>query len=261
MSDNLLFLHLSDLHLTSDPATRLHGFDPEAQLRRVLAHIEHMPIAPAFCIISGDLVDDGEPAAYARLRALLAPLRARLPVLLGLGNHDARPAFRRTLLDHATALMGEDAPCCFAQRFGDVHVLMLNSCVAGAVWGLLGAAQFAWLDDQLREPAPGGDLLVVHHPAARPGVPWLDDDLLRDADALAEIIAGRRLLGVLAGHCHVASAAPFAGTLAVTAPGVVFQFDPHPRRREEIVLPGSGFALGAIGGGALTYNPIMLPGG
>jgi 3',5'-cyclic AMP phosphodiesterase CpdA len=259
VSGEIVFLHLSDLHLTADPATRLHGFDPEAQLRRVLARIERLPIAPAFCIISGDLVDDGEPAAYARLRELLAPLRARTPVLLGLGNHDARPAFRRTLLDHPTALTGDDDPCCYARRFGDLRVLMLDSRVPGAVWGALGADQLAWLDAQLREPAPGGDLLVVHHPAARPGVPWLDDDLLRDADALAEVIAGRRLLGLLAGHCHVASATPFAGTLAVTAPGVVFQFDPHPRRREEIALPGCGFALGAIRDGALIYNPIVLP--
>jgi 3',5'-cyclic AMP phosphodiesterase CpdA len=122
----------------------------------------------------------------------------------------------------------------------------------------LGRAQLDWLARELREPAPGGDLLVVHHPVTPPGLPWLNDLLLVDAPALAEALRGHQPLGILAGHCHAASAAPFAGTLAATAPGVVFQFDPHPGEGDK-VLPGCGFNLCTVGPSGLIVNPVLLP--
>jgi Icc protein len=260
VTDDLLFVQLSDTHLLADPAARLFGIDPAERLRRVLAYLDALPVAPAFVIVSGDLTHDGTLAAYRRLGELLAPLERRgLPVLLGLGNHDARPAFRATLAVAAAGPDGDsDGRCYYSHRVGDLRVLMLDSLVPGEVWGALGQAQLDWLARALRAPAPGGDLLVVHHPVTRAGVPWLDELLLVDAAALAEVVQGHPPLGILAGHCHNASASHFAGTLAATAPAVVFQFEPYPGERGQ-VRPGSGFNLCRAGRAGLVVSPVLLP--
>jgi hypothetical protein len=89
-------------------------------------------------------------------------------------------------------------------------------------------------------------------------VPWLDDLLLTDAPALASVVRGRPLLGILSGHVHVASATPWAGTVAITSPAVAFQFAPFPPS-EDKVEQGHGYSLCTIRDGALTVNPVWLP--
>ena len=260
MSGGHLLVHLTDTHLLADPTARLFGFDPDAHLRRVLTHIAALPIEPAAYIVSGDLTNDGSTAAYARLaEALTALTRPGTPVLLGLGNHDERSAFRQMFGEWLDGVAPDaDGRLYYSRWIGDLRIVMLDSLAPGQVWGDLGSAQLDWLARELDRPAPGGDLIVVHHPVTSPGVPWLDDLLLVDAAALAEVVRGRPLLGILAGHCHVGSAAPFAGTLASTAPAVIFQFDHYPGPAGK-VLPGLGFSLCTIGRHGLIVNPILLP--
>lgn len=258
MTGDWLFVQSSDTHLLADPAARLFGVDPAECLQRVLAYLDTLPVTPAFVVVSGDLTHDGTPSAYRRLAALLTPLERRgLPVLLGLGNHDARPAFRATLAVEMVERDG-DGRCYYSRRLGDLRVLMLDSLMPGEVWGTLGPAQLDWLAQALRTLAPADDLLVVHYPVTRAGVPWLDELLLVDADALAAVVQGCSLLGILAGHCHAGSASRFAGTLAVTAPAVVCQFEHYPGAQGK-VRPGSGFNLCHAGRDGLIASPILLP--
>lgn len=248
------FLHLSDTHILADDGDLLGG-NPARNLRRVIERVVDLPVAPRFCLISGDLAHDSGAAGYRRLRGLLEPLAARgIPLIAGMGNHDDRAAFRRAFLGAAD---GDDAPYYHASVHDGLRVIMLDSLVPGAVAGMLGEAQCSWLADQLRQPAERGNLVVLHHPAAPSGIPWLDTDLLRDADALRAALAGRRVLGVLAGHCHTASATPFAGTVAVTAPAVAFQFRPGVTDGDR-VAQGCGFNLCTVRDGALVVNPLMV---
>jgi 3',5'-cyclic AMP phosphodiesterase CpdA len=254
-------LHLSDTHLPPEAGTLVQGVDPAHALTLVLDEVLGLPIVPIACVVSGDLTRDGELAAYRRLMALLSPLRERgIPLLLALGNHDARPAFRQALPELPFAFPDADAPCCYMQLVGDRRVIVLDSLLPGEVRGRLGADQLAWLDGLLRQPTPGGDLLVVHHPVTPPGMPWLDDRLLDDAAALAEVLRGRPLLGILSGHCHIGGATAFGGTLAITAPAVAFQFDPFPRD-DQTVVSGHGYNLCTIQHGHLTVNSVLLHGG
>jgi 3',5'-cyclic AMP phosphodiesterase CpdA len=253
----MIFLHLSDTHLLSGEPAELYGVEPAAAVRRVLDHIAGLPVAPAFCLVSGDLTHDGAPASYAQLRMLLAPLEARgVPVLLGLGNHDDRAAFRQVFGDGPAG--PADGAYCYSRVIGDLRVLMLDSLLPGQVAGALGAEQLSWLADHLQTPAPGGDLLVVHHPLVSPGVPWLAGELLQDTAELLAVLAGRPLLGILSGHCHCGGSTVVAGTLNATAPATIFQFEPHPRDGQKI-RPGSGYNLCAIDAGRLIVNPVLVP--
>lgn len=248
MPDEITFLHLSDTHLLADDGEAM-GVRPAAQLRRVLARITTLPIAPRFCLHTGDLVHDSGVVGYAHLRRALEPLG--VPLVATLGNHDERVAFRQGFLDEPD---GDDRRYMTVRDFDGLRVIALDSLVPGAIHGELGAAQLAWLAEALAQPAPRGTLIALHHPVALTGFPWLANGLLRDASALAALLVQRPILGVLTGHCHAPSVAGFAGTLAVTAPAVACQF--VPGLAETTITPASGFNLCTVRDGALLVTPI-----
>ncbi|MCS6802794.1 MAG: metallophosphoesterase [Chloroflexota bacterium] len=259
--DELIFFHLTDTHLTGGAEDLLFGqVDPAANFRAVAAEIRRTGLRPAFIVISGDLAHAGAPAAYAQLRSLieeeLAPLGA--PVLLSLGNHDNRVAFRDVILGERG--IDEATPYYYSQRFGGVRVLVLDSMVPGATYGELGEEQLAWLDRELANPAEDGDILVVHHPVVHRGIIRVgeDDLILRDRAELARILTHRSVLGILTGHTHVVTAASFAGTTAFTGTATAFLGDPSTRDGGRM-LNGAGFNLCTVRDGTLIVNSIVLP--
>jgi len=255
------FVHLSDTHLLPEGATSPHGLDPAANLRQVADWVAAEGLEPTFFLISGDLSNDGDPESYRHFATALRALEGRfgVPVLLGLGNHDRRGPFRRLVLGES---VGDDdeTPYYYSRRIGALRVLMLDSLVPGEIDGELGAAQLAWLAEELRTPAPGGDLVVLHHPVTPRGIPRVREYPLRDAAALLALTAQWPLLGILGGHTHVTTAAHVGGTLAITAPSVAFQFDPTGRVGLRLIA-GAGCNLCTVRDGQLLVNPIVLPGG
>ena len=252
------FIQLTDLHFPPQPEDHPYGSDPVGNLRRVVARVRQMAVHPCCILISGDLTDDGLPVSYRHLKSALADIRELfgVPVLLGLGNHDRRIPFRQIILGETTA-QDEHARYYYSTRIGDLRILMLDSLVPGALHGELGSQQLAWLADQLCDPAPDGDLVVLHHPVLPRGLPRATDNILVDADALRSVLRGHPILGVLAGHSHVVSAAPFGGTIAITAPAVGSLFDPG--KVDGIrMLDGTGFNLCTIRDGTLIVNPIIV---
>ena len=61
-------------------------------MARSVAEINRLDPLPDVAVITGDLVDHGEPAEYEHLRALLSPLA--MPVFVIPGNHAAREPVR-----------------------------------------------------------------------------------------------------------------------------------------------------------------------
>jgi len=262
MSDNAItFIQLSDTHFYPAGATAPHGLDPAANLRRVADWVETEGLDPSFFLISGDLSNDGDPESYRHFATALRALEGRfgVPILLGLGNHDRRGPFRRLVLGEP---VGDDdqTPYYYSRQVGGLRVLMLDSLLPGEIDGELGAAQLAWLAEELRRPAPSGALVVLHHPVTPRGIPRAQEYPLRDAAALLALTAGRPPLGILGGHTHVSTAALAGGTLAITAPSVAFQFDPTGRAGLRLIA-GAGCNLCTVRDGQLLVNPIVLPGG
>src|SRR5687767_5855497 len=98
MSGETVFLQLSDTHVLADEGELL-GFNPARNVRRVVEKIGTLPVVPQFCLISGDLAQDGRVESYRHLRRLLEPIAARgVPLLPVVGNHDDRAALRQGFL-------------------------------------------------------------------------------------------------------------------------------------------------------------------
>lgn len=217
------FLHLTDSHLPP-PGELLYGCDPAPRLAAAIADIavRHGPgsAAPAaFAVLTGDLVRDGEPVGYARLRAMLAALPC--PAHLLLGNHDSRPAFRAGF---------PEAP---VDRYGFVQqalptpaglCLFLDTAETGQAFGRLCPARLAWLAERLAE-STGPVLLFLHHPPFTVGLPAMDAIALRDPVALWTVLAPHapRLRHLFHGHLHRPIAGHWHGIPTSSVCGTAFR--------------------------------------
>jgi 3',5'-cyclic AMP phosphodiesterase CpdA len=230
-------IQLSDLHVV-EPGGLLYGvLDTAATLRVALAHLEASGLRPEALILSGDLTDTGSPAAYARLREIVEPVAARLgsPVLYAAGNHDDRSALRAAFFDAGRAdARGLDpaavppahGPIFYARWLGGLRVAVLDSSVPGHPHGELGPDQLDWLADLLREPAPDGTVVVLHHPPVPNPNEVMDLIPLRDDGRLAAVVRGSDAKIVLTGHWHSPSASLLAGVPLWIAGATAYALDP-----------------------------------
>lgn len=252
-------IHLSDTHFLAGNRPLGGGYDTSANLTATLARIDAMRIAPDAIVITGDLTDLGEPEAYASLRAVVEPFAARLaaPVVWVAGNHDERPALRAGLLDAAPT----EEPVTGVWDLGGLRLIALDSTVPGWHHGELGDAQLSWLRDLLAHPAPLGTLLAFHHPPLPSHVPLFDILELRDQPALAEVVAGTDVRGILAGHLHYSTHGTFAGVPVSVAAATCYTMDlAAPAAKVNGMDAGQSFHLVHVYADTITHSVVPVAG-
>ncbi|WP_278262454.1 metallophosphoesterase [Nocardia sp. AG03] len=235
-------IQLTDTHLRA-PGELVHGaVDTEANLRRVLTHLRTAGQRVDALVLSGDLADDGAPAAYRRLRALVAPVAAELgaELVYVMGNHDERVAFAAELLDRAP--IDPTVPHDHRTEVAGVRVLALDSTTPGRHDGRLEQAQLDRLAAELRTPAPRGTVLVLHHPPLPSAVATVDFLKLEDAHRLAEVLAGSDVRMILCGHNHLTGAAALAGIPVWIGPALSYRIDPLPPVGRHRGFTGFGYS-------------------
>jgi len=201
-------LHLSDTHFVADGD--LYGsVDSERNLRQLFAELEASRGRPEAIVFTGDLADTGDPAAYARLRAIVEPAAARLgaEVVWVMGNHDDRGAFREGLLDQVPS----GTPVDRVHMIGGLRIIALDSTVPGRHHGEISGEQLDWLAEELSVSAPHGTILAMHHPPVPSVLDLAVLVELRDQAGLAEVLHGSDVRSIIAGHLHYSSTATFAG--------------------------------------------------
>ena len=200
--------HLSDTHLVGDGP--LYGaVDATARLRQVLAEAEASGARPDAIVVTGDLADKGEPDAYALLRAVMEPVAERLGALVvwAMGNHDDRAGVRHALLGEPAS----DDPIDRVDEVDGLRIVTLDTSVPGHHHGEIRQSQLDWLARVLREPAPHGTILALHHPPVPSVLDLAVLVELRDQHRLADVLRGTDVRTVLAGHLHYSTTAMFAG--------------------------------------------------
>lgn len=220
----MLIIQISDMHVKVPGDLYKGKVDTHAHTARAVKHILEFATRPDAVLATGDLVDAGSAAEYAALRDLLAPLD--MPVYLIPGNHDDRAALRHAFAGNGHAYLPPGSgPLCYAVEDHPVRIVALDSLIPGAVGGRLGADQIDWLEATLAARPEAPTIVMLHHPPAHPGVPWLDRIGVEDAAALGAVIGRHcQILRVLSGHDHRPVQRLWHGTLSVTAPSTAHQF-------------------------------------
>ncbi|MCC7286731.1 MAG: phosphodiesterase [Burkholderiaceae bacterium] len=220
----LCIAQITDPHIRAENRLAYNRVDTTAGLRRTVAEVLSLPQAPNAVVMTGDLVDFGQPAEYARLREVIAPLP--MPVYLLPGNHDDRDALRAAFPDHA--YLGGGVPVddggSFAIQYrvaiGPLQLIALDTVVPRESHGALCSRRLDWLTAQLDECVGQPVVIAMHHPPFTTFISHMDAiGLLSGSDTLAAIVARfPNVERVICGHLHRAIETRFGGTIAATSP-------------------------------------------
>lgn len=217
----MLLAQISDTHVLAAGRKLFGRVDTAACLERAVAHLNALRPRPDIVLVTGDLVDDGSPAAYGNLHRMLAALES--PFSLLPGNHDDR-ANLRAAFPHLPALPrgGE-----FLHHVIDGYaprIIALDTVVPGEDGGTLCPDRLSWLSERLNERLDQPTLIAMHHPPFVTGIEEMDSINCANSAALGEIVARHpQVERIVCGHVHRPICMRWHGTVVTTAPSTAHQ--------------------------------------
>jgi len=218
----MLLCQISDPHIVAPGGLAYNRVDTPRMLERCVRKVLAQARLPDVTVITGDLTDHATAEEYGTLRELLAPLAARMPIYLVVGNHDDRDVLRAAFPDHPH-LAGEGG---FVQYVVDdfpVRLIVLDTLIPGAPGGRLCSDRLAWLDSTLAQ-SNKPTIVAQHHPPLVTGLMIMDQMALEDPAAEEDVIRRHpQVERVICGHYHRNVQARFGGTVASLCPSAAHQ--------------------------------------
>jgi Icc protein len=204
---------LSDTHIFAPGNGNLRGMDTAHSLARVVTVAQTLPLD--LVLVTGDLSQDETPESYQRLKEILHPLQ--VPIHYLVGNHDNSTAMLQawgtTLATQPRALVQDGW-----------QLLLLNSTVAGEVWGKLSPSTLDWLAKCLMQCCLP-TLIALHHPPIVPDPQW-QKSVLTNPEALYQLVDRYpHVRCVIAGHVHQPLHYQHGHVAYLTAPSTCLQYD------------------------------------
>ncbi len=262
-------VHLTDTHIMAGgrwrPRAGNFEFDTEASLRNVVEAVRALDPAPAFAVLGGDLAspdllhrdrtltaDDYEPS-YRLLVEILSKLPC--PVHFLVGNHDDRVAFNRILRADAPT---PAAPHYYSFDYQGYHFVALDSHEPGQAAGFLDPAQLSWLHDDLERNRHRPTLVFVHHHPWPLGLAWLDTMMIKNGQALMDMLgAHRQVRWVVCGHVHLDQAIQRGTLTLLTTPSTGVQLSKVSQAAK--ALPGPpAFRIIDVAGDEVSTRVLHL---
>ncbi len=241
-------LHLSDLHLCSSPDAIIYGVNPYENLRKSLERIQTIKGTIDFCVITGDISNDGSRESYELADKSLSLLP--FPVYVTNGNHDDYHNLIK--LKHGKLLYRPHIT-----RQG-IDFLFLNSVAISEDGrnrskGLLGDEELerVWRVKDQSNPT----IILMHHPVLTTDS-WMDRRILINREDFVSIVATiPQIVAVLSGHNHHSFKKKHGSCLFSTSPSVSTSYSDQLLPYEEAF--SSGFDLLSIEID-ITYKTIYL---
>jgi Icc protein len=237
---------LSDTHTPHDPGNRFGGFYPYRNLKEAVGRIS--VDMPDRLLVAGDVARlTGSPGSYDSFKKLMAPIAAKRPIHLVVGNHDDRDNFRQAFENYTGDWAQMDGKHVVAANAGPVRMILLDSLLWVNLFpGQLGQMQRLWLETYLRASDETPTILFVHH-TINDGA----NDMM-DAGQLVDIIGPMtKVKAVVFGHSHACSFSELHGIHLINVPALGFTFSAHEPIGwidAQLTARGGEFTVRAIGG-------------
>ena len=191
------FIHFTDTHLLG-PAGRLHGLDPEARFKSCIESIKQSHSDAECCVITGDLADRGEDAAYELFADQIH--RFDFPCHLIVGNHDDREKFTHYF---SQVPVDDDGFVQYVVKVSAGVFILLDTVMTGSTSGAYCDTRQAWLRDTLAAHVNEPVFLFMHHPPFDIQLPGIDRIGLIDKLVFAEIVRPyKNIRHLFFGHAH-----------------------------------------------------------
>lgn len=256
MEPSVRFIHLTDLHIVhpghADPHLKS---DTTANLRAARAMIEAMDPPPSFIAVSGDLTNHGDAESFRTLRSLMDGIG--IPVLWALGNHDSRAGFYEGMLDRTHDL---DQPYNHEAVIDGIHIITLDSTRRARIGGFFSEGQLDFLAAALENHSDLPKLLMFHHGPSLDMDPEGEWESLNgdDTEALAEVIDGYDIVGMLTGHLHMDRVAHWYGVPVVLGMSLHCALDPVFGGEGIRTVEGASFTVCELrpSGLTVTFSPM-----
>lgn len=191
---------ITDTHIKLPGKLAYGVVDTADYLRKAVQRLNEQQPRPDLVVMTGDLVDSGDPREYAHLREILAPLE--IPFILVAGNHDERQALRTAFHDHdylpSTGFLHYVIEDKYALR-----IIGLDTVIPGSGAGELCEERLQWLSDQLAAQPDRPTLVLMHHPPFQCGIAHMEKVGLMGIDELADVVRPHtQVQALLCGHLH-----------------------------------------------------------
>lgn len=269
-----IIAQLSDIHIGAEGSASLdQAAGPVRALRAAVTSLLTLPVRPDCLVLTGDLVDNGRPAEYARLLALLSPLG--MPIHPLPGNHDDRAALRAAFAGHPGVagdgngpFPSDQAPVQYAVELPDIRLICCDTARPGTPYGEMDQARLGWLDATLSARPDLPTVIAMHHPPYPTGLGFVDSLRPADRSAFTAVVARHdQVRRIISGHAHRGSLGTVGRVGAVTCPSTYRQLhlDLRPPGQASWTGEPAGYALHVVGpDGIVThfcpigdYRPLM----
>jgi 3',5'-cyclic-AMP phosphodiesterase len=212
------FIQISDCHLGPLASETLLGLNTDESLHDVLALIAAQEPNIDAMVCTGDIASAGHDSCYYRFLTIVqqyfsAPI-AWLP-----GNHDSVAIMSTVALPYI--------PEARVIVQGNWLVVLLDSVVRGKVYGNFEPGELAYLEQMLSANPDKHILVMLHHQPVLVGSKWIDQYILRNADAFFAILDRFPAVKAVAwGHVHQDFRVQRNGVALIATPSTCVQFKP-----------------------------------
>lgn len=212
------FIQISDCHLGPLTSEALLGLNTDESLHDVLALIADKEQDFDHMVCTGDIASAGHDACYRRFVAIIRQYFSQ-PFAWLPGNHDSADLMAKIDLPQV--------PEGRAVELGNWLVLLLNSVVPFKVHGNFEQAELNYLEHMLRANPEKHVMIMLHHQPVPVGSKWIDQYILRNADAFFSITDRfANVKAIVWGHVHQDFTSQRKHTQLIATPSTCVQFKP-----------------------------------
>ena len=211
-------IQITDCHLGPQQSETLLGLNTDQSLEDVLQLIQQAEPRFDHLVCTGDVASAGHKDCYLRFSQSIRRYFSQ-PLSWLAGNHDS--AEMMSSQQDALNIQGR------LVVMGQWLLVLLDSSVVGHVYGQLAAGELDYLDHILANNVDKHVMIGLHHQPVMVGSAWIDQYVVRNADAFFQLIDSYSNVKVISfGHVHQDFHALHNGVTLLATPSTCVQFKP-----------------------------------